>query len=67
MTYFCEAETAEFIGLATTSDIVSPPCNGRGYWPEPIECADAIVTEVLLGTLLEEDDDLSPFVMIEGE
>jgi hypothetical protein len=36
-----------FLGLGTSTDVISPGCWGQGYWPEPVRCELATVTEVL--------------------
>lgn len=46
---FYDGDSRTFVGQITRSDYVMPPCCGEGYWPGKIECADAIVTEVICG------------------
>jgi hypothetical protein len=36
-----------FLGLSTRTDDIDQVCGGQGYWPEPVRCAPAMVTEVL--------------------
>lgn len=36
-----------FLGLGTGTDVISEGCWGKGYWPEPVRCEMATVTEVL--------------------
>lgn len=36
-----------FLGLSTRTDVIDQVCGGQGYWPEPVRCAPAMVTEVL--------------------
>jgi len=41
--------SGDFIGLGTTTDVLDETCAGRGYYPEPIRCSEAVVTEVHCG------------------
>jgi hypothetical protein len=38
-----------FMALSTTTDVVSPPCGGAGYWPEAVLCDGALVSDVWCG------------------
>jgi hypothetical protein len=40
-----------FLGLGTSTDAISEVCWGQGYWPEPVRCERATVTEVLNAAL----------------
>ena len=57
LTHYFEPATGDFIALATTTDVVAPPCNGRGYFPRDFACGSGTVTEVICGTLYDEGDE----------
>jgi hypothetical protein len=51
-----------FLALSTTTDVISEPCFGQSYWPEPVACPDAVVSDVLCGTTFAPGDAVSlPF------
>lgn len=50
---YYSAEDDTFVGLETQTDVVMPPCNGKGFWPEPVACEEPTVTEVVCGTLYD--------------
>lgn len=47
---FYSADDHEFIGLKTGTDVAFYPCFGQSYWPREVQCADAVVTEVVCTT-----------------
>ncbi len=56
MTHYFDPDTEQFISLTTGTDVIGPICLGVGYWPEHLECSNAVVTEVLCGTQIEVGD-----------
>lgn len=46
--YFDSA--GQFVGLGNGTDVGGPPCQGRGYWPEPVRCDAPTVVETYCGT-----------------
>jgi hypothetical protein len=59
---FFGGNTGAFVALLTQSDCHDALCLGRGYWPVHMECAGAVVTEVLCGTLFHVGDQIEvPF------
>jgi len=52
-----DADSGEFLGYVTYSDLIDPVCLGRGYWPRLVGCPDGVVTEVLCGTALSVGDE----------
>jgi hypothetical protein len=53
---FYDPKSGEFLGLTTTTDVVSPPCDGKGYWPDRVACRKPVVTRVLCGSAFAEGD-----------
>jgi hypothetical protein len=45
----------QFLGLSTSTDVITPTCEGQSYWPEPVRCAQATVTVVLNGGFVVAD------------
>ncbi len=58
VTKYYERNTRRFIGLTTWTDVWDEECQGMGYWPEPVDCPNAVVTEVICGTYYEVGDPL---------
>jgi len=56
--YFFEPDSDTFVAIRATTDGISPPCNGRHYWPERVQCTEGVVGEVLCGTLLIEGEEI---------
>ena len=56
LTHYFSPDTEGFISLTSVSDSINLSCLGVGYWPEHLECNDAVITEVLCGTQLEVGD-----------
>lgn len=45
-----DAETRAFIGVRWRTDGSDPLCRGVSFWPSPLECGNATVTEELCGS-----------------
>lgn len=58
-THYFDADTQRFLSLTTTTDVIDPACQGKGYWPLNIECTNAVVTEVLCGSAVEVEGAIS--------
>jgi len=54
-----DADTGEFVGYLTYSDVIDCACQGRKYWPRLEHCSDGAVTEVLCGATLSVGDELT--------
>lgn len=53
---FYDGDSGEFLGLTKTTDVVSPPCNGKNYWPSRVPCRMPVVTRVLCGTAFSQGE-----------
>src|ERR1700712_5248866 len=47
---FYAASSGAFLGLTTTTDTASPPCDGKSFWPTEVACESPVVTRVICGT-----------------
>ena len=58
---FYDGVDGQFISLLTSTDGIEPVCLGIGYWPFKMECADAVITEVICGEGFTVGDTVSLF------
>lgn len=42
-------DRGSFVGLATTTDVSDPVCQGHSYWPDPVLCREGSVAEIRCG------------------
>ena len=47
---FYAASSGAFLGLTTTTDTSTPPCNGKSFWPTEVPCEAPVVTQIMCGT-----------------
>jgi hypothetical protein len=59
VSYF-ELSDGAFIALTTKTSrhVLEQECDRIGYWPQPVECANATVTEVICGSLYVPGDEV---------
>jgi hypothetical protein len=53
---FYDPESGEFLGLTTTTDVSSPPCDGKSFWPARVPCRSPAIARVLCGSAFAEGD-----------
>src|SRR5262249_43860096 len=46
---YYDPQSGKFLGLSTMTDVINPPCQGKGYWPAAVPCAAPTISKVLCG------------------
>ncbi len=49
LVHFFDADSHEFIGLRTQTDVGDPVCQGKGFWPRRVTCDNPTATQAVLG------------------